>query len=222
MRMHKTTTISLALVLLLFCGAAVARAQQPPASPAGPLVLESMHNGFLLAPDVKVTKVNGQVGTLAGGYAGWVRDDRLFIGGGAYWRADRKRDTDDLAYGGLIVGWFFDPDRPVSVSARALAGFGQFSQSFASGTFVDGCDWRDFSHCRVVQPIVGDNRFDQRFRFRNDFLVLEPEVNALFKLSKSVHLSAGAGYRLIDGARGLDQVTRGATGSVSVQFRLGR
>jgi hypothetical protein len=221
MRIHGPSAIALATALALFCGSASARAQQPAASP-GPLVLEPMNNGFLLAPDVKATKVNGKVGTLAGGYAGWIKDDRLFVGGGAYWRADRTRDTDGLAYGGLVLGWFFDPSRPVSVSAKTLVGLGQFSQTIGLQTFEPVCYQKDMSTCSPVPLKIGDDSFDRRFRFRSDFLVLEPEVDVQAKLGGRVRLSVGAGYRLIDGSRGLDSVTRGATGSVSVQFRLGK
>jgi hypothetical protein len=221
MRMHKALATSLVAALVLLCGAAAARAQQPPPSSGGPLVLEPMHNGFLIAPDVKVTKVNGKIGTLAGAYAGWIRDDRLFIGGGGYWRADGKKDTDGLGYGGLIVGWFFDPDRPVSVSAKTLVGLGQYSWSAEVPIGVPYCALPEKYLCSMTAPVDG-NRFDRRFRFRNDFVVLEPEVDVQAKLGQRVRLSAGAGYRLIDGARGLDRVTRGATGSVSVQFRLGK
>jgi hypothetical protein len=222
MRTLNALATSLAVVLVLLCGAAAARAQQPPASTGGPLVLEPLHNGFLLAPDVKVTKVNGKVGTLAGGYGGWVNDDRLFIGGGAYWRADRKNDTDGLAYGGLIVGWFFDPDRPVSVSAKTLVGFGQYSWSVEPAIGIPYCALPEKYLCSTATPPFDADRFDRRFHFRNDFVVLEPEVDVQAKLSERVRLNAGAGYRLIDGSRGLDRVTRGATGSVSVQFRFGR
>jgi hypothetical protein len=50
--------------------AAVAAAQErtPPAAPGG-LVLERIHNDFVVAPDFKVTDVDGRTGTLAGGTA---------------------------------------------------------------------------------------------------------------------------------------------------------
>jgi hypothetical protein len=223
MRTHRTSTIPLAVVLALLCGAAAARAQQPPPTPGGPLVLEPMDNGFVVAPDVKFTKVNGEMATLAGAYAGWLGDNRLFVGGGAYWRADKKRDANELAYGGLVVGWFFNPSSPVTLSAKSLVGVGQFSQTLdVIDTISPGCDWRDLSICKPIAQAPGNGRFDRNLRFRNDFLVLEPEVDVQAKLGRRVRLTAGAGYRLIDGERGLDRVTRGATGSVSVQFRLGK
>ena len=59
---NRTSRILAASVLLLFGWAAAAGAQQP--APSGPLVLEPLHNGFLLAPDVKVTKVDGSTITV--------------------------------------------------------------------------------------------------------------------------------------------------------------
>ena len=213
---NRTSRIAAASVLLLFGWAAAAGAQQP--APSGPLVLEPLHNGFLLAPDVKVTKVDGNVGTLAGGYAGWVKDDHLFIGGGAYWLADHKKNTHDLAYGGFVVGWFFDPTRPVSFSVKALAGVGQFSEPFDVHILV-----RD--NPLPVHAVDNDrlsDQLNQQFRFRSDFFVLEPEFDVQARLSRRVRLSAGVGYRAADEPRGFNGVARGATGSVSVQFNLGK
>jgi len=220
---HKIPTVAAIAVLALLMGAAAARAQQPQAPSTGPLVFEPMNNGVVFAPEVKFTKLDGHMATLVGGYAGWLGDDHLFVGGAAYGRADKKHDTDGLAYGGFVAGWFFNPSSPVSVSAKSLVGFGQFTQTVdVVNQFSPGCDPRDFSICKPVTQAPVDNRFDRRIRFRNDFLVLEPEVDVQAKLGRNVRLTAGAGYRLIDGARGLDDVTRGATGSVSVQFLLGK
>src|SRR5205809_6251266 len=52
---------------------------------AGPMVIERVHSGVLLAPDFKVTEVDGRTSELVGGYGGWLTDRTLFIGGGGYW-----------------------------------------------------------------------------------------------------------------------------------------
>src|SRR5260221_12292174 len=57
-----------AVACLALCAAAPAAALQP-ASPSaqttqGPLVLEPLTNGFIVAPEARVTKINGSVETL--------------------------------------------------------------------------------------------------------------------------------------------------------------
>src|SRR5471032_927030 len=50
-------------------------AQASPAAPAnGPLVLEQIHDGLVLAPDYKVTDVDNRTGQLAGAYGGRLID----------------------------------------------------------------------------------------------------------------------------------------------------
>ncbi len=219
MRIHRTSAVSIPAALLLLFGAGVASAQQPPpASQGGPLTLQSMHNGFMLAPDVKITKVNGQVATLAGGYGGWIQDEQLFIGGALYFRVDGKSDTNDLAYGGMVLGWYFDPARPVSASLKSLVGFGHFSQFDAQVYPPVVCDPRHASGCSRYDY----GHYDYGYGFHSDFFVFEPEVDVQAKLSDRVRLSAGASYRLTDAVHGLDDAIHGAAASVSVQFRLGK
>ena len=227
---------SLVVAVFVFAGAfgwtGAARAQQPGPPPSGgPLVLEPMHNGFLLAPALKFTKLDGKVEPLAGVYGGWIKDDRLFLGGGAYWRADRKRHNNDLhdsrtqsdlIYGGAVVGWFFNPNQPVSFSAKVLAGVGQFSQPVSIQVLY--CAQLEERLCAAIPPVPGyhDDGRDGRFRFHREFFIVEPEFDVQARITSRIRLGAGAGYRLADRQRGFDRSMRAATGSVSVQFRLGR
>jgi len=48
----------------------------------GPLVLERSHNPFVVAPDYKITDIDGDTGQMAGAYAGKLLGDILFVGGG--------------------------------------------------------------------------------------------------------------------------------------------
>jgi hypothetical protein len=219
---QRATVVSIPVVLLLLFGAGIARAQQPPpASQSGPLVLESMQNGFVLAPDVKFTKVNGQVATLAGAYGGWLQDDQMFIGGAAYWRVDAKHDINDLAYGGMVFGWNFDPKRPVSAGVKSLVGFGHFSQ-FDSSAYPVYCDPRHRSVCTAAPSPYGYGHYDYGYGFHSDFFLFEPEVDVHAKITSHVRVTAGASYLFTDSPHGLDDAIHGATGSVSVQFRLGK
>lgn len=190
---------------LLVCCAATAAAQQP-GSTSGPLVLEPMNNGFVLAPDVKFTKLDGDAATLAGAYGGWVHDDHLLIGGAGYWRADNGR-THDLGYGGVIAGWIFMPEQRLSVTTKGLIGLGRAT---APVTIAYG---------RTSMPIFHDEIFPPRtFRYHRDFVIGEPEIDAQFRITRHVGLVGGVSYRLVDLPDSLDTLARGASGSVSVQF----
>src|SRR3954451_89976 len=63
-----------------------------------------------VAPDLKITEIEGRTSGLAGGYAGVVIDEHFFIGGGAYVLATDTRGR-DMAYGGLILQWMGGGDR---------------------------------------------------------------------------------------------------------------
>src|SRR5437868_10247667 len=73
---------ALALALVVFAArTASAQTPQTPQTPSqGPMIVERIQSGFLFAPDVKVTEVDRKTSELAGGYAGWVADEALFVG----------------------------------------------------------------------------------------------------------------------------------------------
>jgi len=213
MIMSKITWIGEAVLLTCFATAAFAQQPGQPSSSPGPLVLEPLKNGLLIAPDLKITKFDGQVGTLAGGYGGWLNDDRLLIGAGGYWLADGKNGR-GLGYGGLVVGWTMWPDRAASIGLKGLVGLGESSRSLA----FDDLLVRPMPSSRIDFDRI-DTR-DRRIRFRQDIFVAEPEVDVRLKLTDTIRLTLGAGYRAVNDSNGFNQGLRGPTGSVSVQFNL--
>src|SRR5262249_15749730 len=115
--MTKSATRS-ALIVLLFAATAAAQPPAPPPAPVnqGPMNVERMHNGFVAAPDVKVTQVDKKTSALAGDYAGWLVDDTFFVGGAGYWLANQASDR-KMGYGGLMVQWLTRQDRTVGFGA---------------------------------------------------------------------------------------------------------
>src|SRR4051812_45170648 len=140
------------------------------------MTVERVHNGFMAAPEFKFTEVDKRSAGLAGGYAGVVFDEHLFIGGGAYVLATQRRGR-DMAYGGLVLQWLSGGDDTFGFSAKTLLGGGSAEDSGTIQVFSRG------------RPIV------EPFRSRRNFLVAEPEVAALVRLSDHLRLSVGAGYR---------------------------
>ena len=179
----------------------------------GPMIVEPIHSGFLAAPDVKVTEVDRTTSELLGGYAGWLTDERFFIGGGGYWLANRNRNNREMAYGGLVVHWLVWNSGRIGFGAKGLVGGGE-------ATFTDTVSVRVpevRTNGRLITPAA---TLSQRVRVRDGFMLAEPEALLSFKLMNQVRLALGAGYRFTGSdRRGLGgHRLDGATGSVGLQF----
>jgi len=102
--MRRAILVSVMTCVVPLSAAAQSRAAATPAT-QGPMIVETIHSGFLAAPDFKITELDGRTSGLVGGYAGWVTDDTFFVGGGGYWLANTNRNDPEMAYGGLVVQW---------------------------------------------------------------------------------------------------------------------
>ena len=222
-------TIVLVAALL---AAPAAYAQTTPAPTNGPLVLERIHDGWLLAPDFKVTDVDNRTGELAGAYGGRVFDGTLLIGGAGYWLANQARDF-KLAYGGVVVGWQSPEYGRIRFGGRGLVGAGTASLGFDVTTLRGGID---------VNAGRGDIRFgvtDPRAQVpvpagapvpiqlptvrarvvgRDDFFVFEPQVNIAARITKAIGVSCGVGYRTTAQANLLGDRVNGPTANLALQF----
>jgi hypothetical protein len=220
-----SAAVSLAIVSLglLLAGAAPAAGQQAGApaedhQSAGPLVIQPIPSSVVLAPAFEVTNVNGATGRLAGGYAGKLIDDTLFVGGGGYWLANPS-PTLKMAYGGLVLGWQINLSPRISVGARGLVGVGNATVTTTVGILAEPLTRRpgtDMDANPLTLPSI-----ERRIRFHQDFLVAEPDVNLTLLLTRAVGLTVAGGYRAVGQARGFEHQLQGAMGSVSVQFRIG-
>jgi hypothetical protein len=164
-----------------------ASAQTSDASPAldlsaaqasqGPMTVQRIHNGFLAAPDFKITDFDHRTSGLMGGYAGVVFADAVFIGGGGYGLVTDTQGR-SLGYGGLILQWFGRPTETLAFSAKMLTGWGE-AETTEAFQVVDNRGRATVQAARVHQ----------------DFYVFEPEVNGLVRFSRNLRLAVGAGYR---------------------------
>jgi hypothetical protein len=194
----------LAALLSLAPGLAFAQSSTEP--------LETIPSGFVAAPELKLSELNGESASLLGGRAGWLSDRKLFLGAGAYWLTSGAASA-DLAYGGAIVEWFVRRSNQFNLSFGGLVGAG-------TGTLAV-----DTSELPV--PVFRDargrgGRFSHRFpstvRVNEGFFVAEPQANASYTFTDWLRLNFGAGYRLIGAASGLESRLRGPTASVSLQL----
>jgi hypothetical protein len=172
----------------------------------GPMIVERVHNGFLAAPDFKITEFDRRTSALAGGYAGVVFADAVFIGAGGYGLVSDTRGR-GLAYGGLVMQWFGRTNETFGYSAKMLVGAGTADSS------------------ENVQVLDRGRVTTQAIRVRQDFAVFEPDVNALVRVSRHLRITAGAGYRFTGSGwhdHGFSSQGRlnpsGAVGSIGLQI----
>ena len=213
--MIKAIGAALALCLLPMAASAqtgaaldLSAADQPS---QGPMIVERVHNGFLVVPEYKFTEVDKRSAGLAGAYAGFVIDEHFFVGGGGYVLTTERRGR-DLAYGGLVLQWLGAGNDVVGFSAKTLLGGGSTE---STGTY---------------QILDRGRLISQPFRTRQSFFVAEPEVDLLIHFSDHVGLAVGAGYRFTGSDRygrdigvGIpDSRLSGAVGSIGLQIGGGR
>jgi len=201
-------------------------AAQPPPVNQGPMIVERIHSGFMFTPEVKATEFDRKATGLVGGSAGWLSQETFFIGGGGYWMPTNQSNDRRLAYGGAVMQWFVVNSDRFGVSAKALLGGGRATLPETVTQVVGLPFGRDVDRLTPTQlrDLIQAHTVTTAVRFRQDFLVAEPELNARLGLTRHVRLTLGAGYRFAgnDWRRGgLDDRGRrisGAVGSLGVQI----
>ena len=201
-------------------------AQNPPAPTNGPLVLERIHDPWVLAPDFKVTDLDDRTGELAGAYGGRLLGDTLLIGGAAYWLANDERDF-KMTYGGVLVGWQSHEFGRIRFGGRGLTGFGRATLG------VDAAPLRGITPLapagrgdirfgvtdpRVPAPQLPVQTIRARFAATDDFFVVEPQANVSVRITNGIGVSCGASYRQTADANWLRDRLNGPSASLAVQF----
>jgi hypothetical protein len=196
-------SVPLNVSLLAGPGAPPSRAESPPVDPSppappGPIRQTSVTpsgDGFMIAPDFKITSVDHHTTGLAGVYGGAVFAGRLLLGAGGYWQVDSSY-AGQLAYGGFVAEYRFLHDSPIGLNVNGLAGYGQLwgARPVPYGYYGYGYPY--------AYPYEG-------------FFVGEPQLQVVARFGPDVRLVGGAGYRFTSADfRELD----GLTVSFSIQF----
>ena len=115
------------------------------------LLVEEIRSGFVVAPDLKLTSIDGSSDALAGLYGGFITDRRLLLGAAAYWLTGGAGGV-DMAYGGGLVEWFGNPPGAGSTSACGVcsAPAGRRSVRMPGRRYSEGCT-----------PVEGDGRMGE-------------------------------------------------------------
>ena len=189
--------------LCVWAVAVIAGAQQ------GPAPVPSSERGFVFAPEVRITSVDGRFGELAGGHAGWLRPDGVFLGAGAYGLV-RGGGRAAMSYGGFVAGFAAPVNDRTRIGVRGLVGIGHATLWVPPPPSSD-------SDPRLTNPYLCDSIIIA-VAAHPYFVVFEPQVTAESRLGRHVSVELAAGYRVIGGASGYESRLRGAFGSVGVRL----
>lgn len=192
------------LNVILPSGPPAPEGHQP--APRGPLrqvSQTSSEDGFVFAPDFRITELNHRTTGFAGFYGGYVFARQLMLGGGAYFQLD-DRHSEQMSYGGAVAEWRLFEDRPVGLTLHGLAGYGQATTDVF---------YAFNGHNTRMDPFGG--RGGYRYGFTEEFWVGEPQAQVVAHFGGHIRLVGGVGYRFTSAdSSNLD----GISGSVSLQI----
>jgi hypothetical protein len=159
------------------------------------LVPENFESGGYGGPAFKFTTIDGQFSFLMGGGGAWLINHRISIGGMGFGL------TSDLSSGG----------RDIDMSYGGFnGGYVFFPDSVVHFTAHATIGWGEVS---LTGPAESDN-----------FLVIEPSLDAEVNLVTWVRLCAGVSYRIVSGVSGITGINNsdlsGLAGTIFIKFGL--
>ncbi len=197
------------------------------------------HGGYF-APAAKVSRINGQIGVLAGLRGGLIVDHAVSLGLAGYALVNnlpadqpgpQNQPNLNLYYGGLELGYIYDSNSPVHLALNALAGVGLVGTRYAL-----------FRHDGGRQPFQGayyghhhwGGDWDQEGGWGGEnappappvavsstpgpgpmtgFFIVEPGATLDFNLTKWWRMNLGGGYRFARGVRSTASTAKSLSGA---------
>lgn len=182
-------TLSLALVLILSTQAFAQIGQEDPSQET--LLGGELRSSGYGAVSMKFTPIQGQLGTLVGGYGGWLINKTLLIGGGGYGlitnipasaAANLPGRSLSLGYGGIVLEYIGMSDRVFHYGVQTMIGWG-------GASYYTPRTGNQFNNPRTfIEPNASSGIF-----------VVEPTVYAELNVLKWLRLNLGGGYRFVSG-----------------------
>lgn len=164
------------------------------------LINAEIENGGYVAPVLKFSEINNELGIFGGYKLGWIINHKYSIGLGGNMlinNPDKMNDVNRnriyMGYMGGLLEYIINPDDLIHFSVSTLIGWGR------AGSNTNG-------------NMMGGNI--------NHFFVAEPELNLTINIHKNLRLNIGGGYRFVTGSNveGIsDKDLSGVTGTVAIQ-----
>jgi hypothetical protein len=177
---------------------------------------KEFHSGGYGGLELKVTKVNSEVGLMVGGRGGWIINNTFAIGLGGNGLVTNHlvknvkdvygKDTSAylrIGYGGLILSYINSSNEVAHFTINMLLGAG--GASYTSS-------WNNLMNNR--------NNFDM-FDENSAFFVFEPGLGIELNVTKFFRIELGASYRMISGlslSKTVDKDVSGLTGNLAFKF----
>lgn len=170
------------------------------------LISGDMQHGGFGGFGFRVTSLNGQTVVMSGGGGAWLINSRFFIGGSGYSNMsddikapvpfESEQVFMNINYGGLNLGYVFNPDKLYHVTIDALIGQGNINYS--------------------------QRNSDKHWKSDN-FFVLEPSVNLELNVVRWCRIAVGASYRLVNDVEIQNLQNNDIDGlSAGVSFKFGK
>ena len=150
--------------------AAPAAAQSETSEETETLIKSEIESGFLFSIDDKLSSIDGEFANFVGFHAGWLVNHEFLLGFAAYGSTAGPAGV-DMAYGGLQLEYFFNPNKLFNYSLRGLIG----------GGGIDS--YRGRRHHSDV----------------SGFFVFEPEARVTLNVLRPFRIGFGLGYRFANG-----------------------
>jgi len=170
------------------------------------LISSDMQHGGFGGFGFRVTSLNGQTVVMSGGGGAWLINSRFFIGGSGYSNMsddikapvplESEQVFMNINYGGLNLGYVFNPDKLYHVTIDALIGQGNINYS--------------------------QRNSDKHWKSDN-FFVLEPSVNLELNVVRWCRIAVSASYRLVNDVEIQNLQNNDINGlSAGVSFKFGK
>lgn len=156
---------------------------------------DNFDNGGFGGPRVKFTSIKGNLGVLVGAYGGWLIDHKFLLGGGGYGLANNieadkgvqsvlnfyAQPYIDFGYGGVVLEYYFNPDKVLHSSVSVLIGGG-------------GASYRGADNDKKLTA-SGGSHYDSG----DGFFVVEPGLSAELNIAKYFKIGFNVSYRYVNG-----------------------
>lgn len=167
---------------------------------------EALFNGPLRstgygALGFKFTPIQGNFGTMLGGYGGWFINKTLLIGGGGYGLTSQISSTTrtgqniSFGYGGIVLEYVGLSDKVFHYAVQGFVGWG------GAGFYTPG-RFTNFDRSATT-----------------GLMVFEPSVLAELNVTNFLRVSAGGGYRIVTGST-LEGLSNADLSSYSISLNI--